>query len=185
MICYHGSHAKGLTQLSYSEENSRFGGEQGLIHGAAIYLTLSEEEAKAYATGGSYYKVKVSGNIFDATDAGELMDLIHRFEHSLGLEDYVSRDPSILELIKHTVMGKCSGVVFATNVFRIISNDMGLYSAIIEDVFNQDSDACLDSLTQLFNYSLIKLNNNENETWVLCLDQAGAGLEIIEEIILD
>jgi hypothetical protein len=182
MIAYHGSHLKGLKQLTYSEENSRFGGEDRLLHGAAIYLTVSEIEAKAYATSGSYYRVQIKGEIFDATDKDVLESFIKKFEKKHNIEDVLIKNKNIQSLIADTLSGKSSAVVFSTNIDRIIANDESLYWAIIGDFFNEDSDQCSQSLADLFSYKLIKLNNVSSDTWVLCLDQTGSCLEIIEEI---
>lgn len=182
MIAYHGSHLKGLKQLTYSEGNSRFGGEDRLLHGAAIYLTVSENEAKAYATSGSYYKVQINGEIFDATDKNVLESFIRKFEKKHNIDDVLICNRYIQALISDTLSGKSSAIVFATNIDRIISNDEALYLAIIGEVFNEDADQCSQSLNELFYYKLIKLNNVSSDTWVLCLDQTGSCLEILEEI---
>lgn len=185
MICYHGSPTKGLTKLSYSEETSRFGGADGLLHGAAIYMTISEQEARAYGAGGSCYKLEISSPVFDSTDENELVRFIKDFEAKIGLSGSSILDNyHIKQLLKSTINGKSSGVIFAENVFLVISNEMDLYNSVIVDLFKEDSDACLDSLTQSFNYSFVKLNNKDN-LWVLCLDKEGKGMKIIEESAID
>lgn len=183
MICYHGSHLKGLKKLTYSEENSRFGGEQKLVYGAAIYLTTSAEEAKAYAAGGSYYKVRISNKVFDATSKEELEAFIKEFEKSIGVDESLLDNSDINVLIRDTLLGKSSGIDFASNVFMVISNDLSLYY-IISDFFQNDLDACLDHISSLFKTSFIKINRKEN-TWVICLDKEGTGMEILEELSVD
>lgn len=190
MICYHGSPKKGLKQLTYSDEQSRFGGADGLLHGAAIYLTISESEAKAYAMGGSCYKLNINAPVFDATDKDELINFIKNFSVKNNVDaDSLLSNYHIKALIKNTLAGKSSGIIFADNLFTIISNEVDLYHSVIVDNFNEDSDACLSSLQSLFTYSFVKLNHigssDELRTWVLCLDRDGKGIEILEETLID
>lgn len=180
MICYHGSHLQGLKQLTYREENSRFGGDEKLLYGAAIYLTTSPEEAKSYATGGSYYKILISQPVFDSTNEEDLAAFIKEFEASKGIEESILENPEIKTLIRDTIAGKSSGLSFADNLFMVISNEPSLYY-IITSYFQEDVDACLDSLTNLFKPSFVKINR-KGQTWVLCLDKEGYGMEIVEEI---
>lgn len=190
MICYHGSPTKGLKQLTYTEDQSRFGGADGLLHGAAIYLTVSESEAKAYAGGGSCYKLNINAPVFDATDKDELIGFIKKFSQKHDLDVNLLLDNyHIKALIKNTLSGKSSGTIFAEHIFTIISNEFSLYNSVIVDKFNEDSDECLASLNSLFTYSFIKINHigssEEFRTWVLCLDRDGKGIEILEEIAVD
>ena len=190
MTCYHGSPKKGLKQLNYTEDQSRFGGADGLLHGAAIYLTISENEAKAYAAGGSCYKLNINAPVFDATDENELVNFITKFasKNDLAIDLFLA-NYHIQALIKNTLSGKSSGVIFADHLFTIISNEFSLYNSVIVEKFNEDSDECLASLNGLFNYSFVKLNHvgssEEFRTWVLCLDKDGKGIEILAETEVD
>ena len=182
MIVFHGSHQSNLNQLEYSEENSRFGGDDGLIHGAAIYMTFSEEEAQAYATGGSYYKVAVSGDIFDATDEFSMMEFVRSVEEGLNCHDCLSTHPATKELINDTLSGKTSGVVFARNLANLVGNHEDLYNQIVVEKFNEDIDSCMDTIEGLFHWKLVRLNNSNSQQWLLCTDPNGYGLEIISEL---
>lgn len=185
MIVFHGSHLTGLKKLTYSEENSRFGGDNRLLHGAAIYLTISSIEAQAYATGGSYYKVQVKGEIFDSTDESILRSFVESFEKKHSIMGVLTLNELIKRLISDTASGKSSGLMFAKNIDKIIMNDANLYAAVICDIFKDDLDLCLISLEELFQYELIKIKTNDDNIWVLCLDHSGDCLEIIEEISIN
>lgn len=185
MIVFHGSHLMGLKKLTYSEENSRFGGDQRLLHGAAIYLTISDIEAQAYATGGSYYKVQVKGEIFDSTDKSVLNSFVGQFEKKHCIQGVLLNSELIQRLIEDTSSGKSSAVIFAQNLDKIIMNDSELYTSVISDVFNDDLDLCLKSLDELFYYKLIKIKTNDDSIWVLCLDHSGDCLEILAEIVVE
>ena len=182
MIVFHGSERANLKQLEYSEENSRFGGEQGLIHGAAIYMTFSEQEAQAYATSGSYYKVEVSGEIFDATDEFSMLEFVRMVEKELNCEDYLTTHPATKQLISDTISGKTSGVMFARNLANIVGNHEDLYYQIVVDKFDEDIDACMDTIENLFHWKLVKLNNSSDQQWLLCIDPQGYGLDIVSEL---
>lgn len=184
MIVFHGTPTKGLKQLVYTEENSLRGGENGLVHGVAIYMTTDEGEAREYATsGGSCYRVKVSGAIFDATDKEAMFDFVRSFENTINMSPILSSHVSVHELIKNTLVGsKCSGVMFAKNLYDIIVNDADLYCQIVGPHFKDDLDAVRQALEDLFSYDLIKLHNRDHQTWVLCLDKDGKNLEILEEM---
>jgi hypothetical protein len=182
MIAYHGSSVRGLKTLTYSEDQSRFGGEKGLKHGAGVYLITSANEAKAYATGGSYYVVKVLGNVFDATKIEELQKFVKEVGEKLNYPNLL-KNKTIKELIRQTNIGVISAVNFPNQIADIISNEESLYSAITSNFSNIDQ---LDPfISELFLFDLIKLRNNENETWIICLHSSEKNLEIIEEILVD
>jgi hypothetical protein len=182
MIAYHGSSKRGLKTLTYSEDQSRFGGENGLKHGAGVYLTTSANEAKAYATGGSYYIVRVLGQVFDATNIEELQNFVKLVGEKLNYPSLL-KNIKIRDLIKQTNIGVISAVNFAKQIADIISNEESLYSAITSNFHNIDE---LDpSINSLFVFDLIKLKNNDHETWIICLRSSERNLEIIEEIAVD
>lgn len=141
MIVYHGSHLKGLKELTYTEEMSRFGGDQNLKHGAGIYLTTSIKEAKAYATSGVYYKVRVKGEVFDATDRSALIAFISQLEKELGSDGLLLKNKEINETIEITIKGQSSGVAFAHQLLNVIQNVEVLYSPFVFKHFNGDLDA--------------------------------------------
>lgn len=181
MLAYHGSHQTGLTKLTYTEENSRFGGEANLVHGAGIYLTLSKEEAKAYATA-SLYTVNITGEVFDATDENILSNYIIQICKSWNLSVKILKTKTIQDLIKRTARGDVSGISFAKNVSDIFSNDISLYSEILQNKFNDDVDALSDAAESFFQYKLIKVRHKGNGTdWVICLNHDGSGLEVVSE----
>lgn len=183
MIFYHGSHLQNLKKLTYSEETSRFGGDDKLLHGAAIYLTSSESEAEAYATGGSYYEVEVSGDIFDSTDKEVVTQFIKSIEKELQVNLLDNQD--IQTMIKQINTGQLSGAYLVSHLMVNIGNHEGLYNDIIVDVFNEDSDLLREKLETLFFYKLILVNNKDISHWLLCLDHSGNGLTILKEIVVD
>jgi len=185
MIVWHGSGEKGLHKLEYSEDFSRFGGADGLKYGAAIYMTLSEEEAKAYATGGSYYKVEVSGEVFDATDEEVLNNFVKDLGTKLGYDGDLTEDGDIQSLIKYTLEGKSSGLDFADNVSLVIGNNEYLYNAIVVDLLEEDIDALDDIAEKAFHWNKVILNNNETQKWLLCTSEEGEGLTILEEFSIE
>ena len=181
MIVYHGSSKNGLKNLEYSEELSRFGGEANLLHGAGIYLTTSSSEAMAYATA-SLYKIKVTGYVFDATDQAVLQDFVSTLFKSWGVNQKLIKNNMIQKLIQTTTKGESSGVGFGTGLFTVLSNEISLYSEILQGKFNDDIDALDNAIKSAFHYSLIKVKHKGNNTdWVVCLNHDGNGLEIIEE----
>jgi len=185
MIVYHGSSCSKLKRLEYSEETSRFGGEMNLVHGAGIYLTVSKEEALAYATA-SLYTIKVSGEVFDATDSEILSSFVASLFNSWNVDLSHLQNTSIQSLIKKTSQGKISGVGFSQSLFIVISNEISLYGEIIQDKFNDDLDALENSIKAAFSYPLVKIHHQGNNTdWIICLDHDGRGIEIVEEEIID
>ena len=184
MKAYHGSHLSGLKGLTYTEENSRFGGDANLVHGAGIYLTLSKNEAKAYATS-SLYTLEVTGDIFDATDEEVLQEYVKQLLKSWDVDLQLAENSTIQNLIKQTARGDTSGVYFGKNLSDVFSNDISLYSYILQDKFNDDIDALCESAEQAFQYNLIKIRHKGNGTnWIICLDHEGSGLEIINEEVI-
>ena len=182
MICYHGSLAHGLKKLTYSENQSRFGGDEKLLYGAAIYLTMSEEEAKGYTMGnGSVYKIQINRPVFDSTDETVLEDYVKKFEQKYHLQNVLLENKNIKDLIIQTTQGKISGLEFPDQLFFIISNDINLYF-IIQDIFNDDLEACQNALKEEFTYDYVKINRKNENIWILGLNKDGDGLEILEEI---
>ena len=182
MIVYHGSSRNGLKNLEYSEENSRFGGDANLLHGAGIYLTTSSSEAMAYATA-SLYKIKVTGYIFDTTDKEVLQDFVSSLFKSWGVDQRLVNNNEIQSLIRNTTKGESSGVGFGIGLFTVLSNEISLYSEILKGKFNDDIDSLDDAINTAFHYRLIKVKHKGNNTdWVVCLDHDGNGLEILEEL---
>lgn len=179
MLIYHGSPISGLNELTYTEEQSRFGGEMGLFHGSGIYLTTSLEEAISYSCGGSYYIVKVKGDIFDATQEESINSFIKELD--LDCQELLSNE-QIQCLIKNTVSGRISAVAFDHNVKSVISNDIGLYNSIVCENFNEDLDKLNDFIQERFYYKNIYLNNAFSQSWVICLDKNGLSLKILEEV---
>lgn len=183
MIVYHGSSKSNLKNLEYSEENSRFGGDMNLVHGSGIYLTISKEEALAYATA-SLYKVHISAPIFDATDTENLENFVSALFSKWEVPDLVQHS-AIQTLIKQTAMGKISGVGFADSLLTVLSNDFSLYAPILQGVFNDDLDKLESEVKSAFNFPYIKVHHQMNGTdWVIGLDHSGVGLEILEETII-
>ena len=182
MILYHGSPKTGLKELRFSEEMSRFGGEMGLKHGLGTYLTTSLDEAIAYAVGGSYYLVKVKGQVFDTTDREEMMGFISEIESEFKCEGLLSQNSLILEVINQTMIGRISGINFARAILNAINDQESLYNDFTLKYFEGDLDKVDSYFSSRFNYQAIKLNNLGSATWVIILDPEGANLEIIEEI---
>ena len=181
MLVYHGSHVSGLKKLSYTEENSRFGGEANLVHGAGIYLTVSKEEARAYATS-SLYTLEVSGDVFDATDREVLQEYVVNLLKSWKVSEEIVNHKTIQNLIRQTSLGESSGVVFAKNLGDVFANEIDLYGEILQERFLDDVDALCSATESSFSYRLIKVRHKGNQTdWVICLDHEGLGLEILEE----
>ena len=182
MKAYHGSHLSGLKKLIYTEENSRFGGDANLVHGAGIYLTISKEEALAYATS-SLYSIEISGEVFDATDPEVLKAFILNLLNTWNVSLDIINNETLKSLIKRTSQGDISGVSFAKNISDVFSNDYSLYSAVLQEKFQDDIDALSSSVESLFHFKLIKIRHKGNGTdWVICTDHDGYGLEIIDEI---
>jgi hypothetical protein len=183
MKAYHGSHQSGLKKLTYTEENSRFGGDANLVHGAGIYLTLSKEEAKAYATS-SLYTLEISGEVFNATDEEVLSNFVLQLCNSWDISKDILSNSNIQSLIKRTACGDISGVAFAKNVSDIFSNDINLYSEILHSKFNDDLDALLDATESFFHYKLIQIRHKGNGTdWIICIDHEGTGIAVVSEEI--
>lgn len=184
MKAYHGSHSSGLKKLTYTEENSRFGGEANLVHGAGIYLTLSKNEAKAYATA-SLYTLEITGEVFDATDEEVLQDYVKDLFKNWNLDLELANNKTIQNLIKQTTQGHTSGVSFAKNLSDVFSNDISLYSSILQEKFQDDIDALSEATESSFHYKLVKIKHKGNGTyWVICLDHEGRGIEIVEEELM-
>lgn len=183
MKAYHGSHLSNLKNLTYQEENSRFGGDANLVHGAGIYFTLSKDEAKAYATA-SLYTVEITGPIFDATDKEVLNNYILQMLSSWGVSLEIVNHPTIQNLIKQTVKGETSGVIFARSLADIFSNEISLYQEVLKSHFKDDIDELYKNTESFFNYSFVKVFHKGNQTyWVICLNHDGVGIEILEEEI--
>jgi hypothetical protein len=185
MIVYHGSHKAGLKELEFTEDNSRFGGEESLIHGAAIYMTFNKSEAEAYATSGSVYTVEVNGDYFDATSKEVLLDFIYLVEDHFSLSESIINETNIKGLISKTLSGQTSGLIFARNLADVISDTEYLYNLIVLDELEEDIDRLYQEIEELFHWQIVKLNNSEDQVWVLCADHSGYDLEIIEETIID
>lgn len=184
MKLYHGSPRTGLKELIYSEELSRFGGDQKLLHGAGIYLTTSIQEANAYAMGGSIYLVDVHSEIFDATDPEILDQFIKQVENKIQYS-YLRENSLIQTVIKKTLSGESSAMNFAQNINHSIANDEGLYNDIIVNLFDSDIDKCENTILSLFNYKFIKLNNVTSQPWVIGINTEESDIEILEEIVAD
>jgi hypothetical protein len=182
MIAYHGSSERGLTTLTYNEIQSRFGGEKGLKHGAGVYLTTSANEAKAYATGGSYYVINVIGEVFDSTNIEDLTSFVKLVGDKLNYPNLL-KNKTIKELIRQTNIGVISAVNFPNQIAQVISNEESLYSVITSNF--KDIDELEPLINSLFTFDLIKLRNNDSETWIICLNSSEKNLEIIEEVIID
>lgn len=184
MKAYHGSHSSGLKKLTYTEQNSRFGGEANLVHGAGIYLTLSKNEAKAYATS-SLYTIEVTGEVFDATDEEVLQEYVKNLFNQWNLDPSLLENKTIQNLIKQTAQGDTSGVSFAKNLADVFVNDFNLYFPILQEKFNDDIDSLSEATESAFYYKLIKLKHKGNGTyWIICLDHEGLGLEIVHEELI-
>lgn len=183
MLAYHGSSQSGLKKLEYSEELSRFGGEENLVHGAGIYLTTSFTEAMAYATS-SLYKIKVSGEIFDATDPEALTSVVQSIAKELNDSENLLMNHLYIKLeIGYTSNGIHSAISFPKNIANIIENDPVLYEQIVGKSLNYDLDKLEEIINSLFQYKIIKIKHRGNNThWIICLSHDGSGLEIIEEI---
>lgn len=182
MLAYHGSHVSGLKQLEYTEENSRFGGKDKLLHGAGIYLTLSRTEAEGY--GEHLYIVNVVGSVFDTTNESVLELFINTFfsDHGINLKHIKNKE--IQSLIRLTTIGEASGVFFHKDLFLVLTNEYSLYHDILETAFKGDSDLLLKELELSFPYNLIQIRNKSNgNDWLICLSPEGKGLDIIEETI--
>ena len=186
MIAFHGSHLQNLKSLAYSEETSRFGGDAKLLHGAAIYLTTDENEAKAYATGGSYYKVLINGTTFDSTAQESIHALLKEISNKANLElELLITHNYIIRFIEDLLSGKTSAVVFTRSLMSIISNDEYLHNVIIADIFEYDDSKLERIINECFNYQNIIINNKDISKWILCLNQSGDNLEILEEFQID
>lgn len=184
MKAYHGSHSSGLKKLTYTEENSRFGGEANLVHGAGIYLTLSKNEAKAYATS-SLYTIEITGEVFDASDEEVLQSYVKDLFNQWNLDRSLTENKTIQNLIKQTAQGHTSGVSFAKNLADVFANDISLYSPVLQEKFNDDIDSLFEATESAFYYKLIKIKHKGNGTyWIICLDHEGQGLEIVDEELI-
>lgn len=182
MIAYHGSPRTGLKKLEYSTDLSRFG-EHNLLHGAGIYLTLSQKEAKAYAMGGSVYTVEVSGEVFDTTDISELDLFVRTFLSNIGASAELSKNKVLQKTLNMITTGEISGADLVHTLFSVMGNEMELYYGVIEEFFEGDSDKCLSELEALFHYKKVRIRHGQDGTdWIICLDKEGSGLEIIEEV---
>jgi hypothetical protein len=181
MIAYHGSSIRGLKNLTYSEEQSRFGGEKGLKHGAGIYLTTSQEEAKAYANGGSVYTINLSGSVFDSTDKNNLKDFVSLIGSKINFN--LNDNKTIILMIHQVSIGVISAINFTSQIAEVILNDQSLYS-IVENSFDSDIDLVEPFIQSFFNYDNILLSNNEKETWIISLRNHDK-LHIIEELEIE
>lgn len=181
MIVYHGSPKTGLKELSYTEELSRFGGEEGLKHGSGIYLTTSLKEAQAYAVGGSCYKIRVLGDVFDATDREVLENFVLEIEKECGVEGLLLKNQGIKDVIRLTLRGEVSGINFSKALKDVVDNDVDLYQSLVVPYFQGDLDKVDNFFSSRFSPKAIKLNNTGSESWVIGLDLSGSNLEIIEE----
>ncbi len=181
MKAYHGINMYNLKSLTYQEENSRFGGDANLVHGAGIYLTLSKEEAKAYATS-SLYTVNITKPVFDATDKEVLTNYVLDLLSSWKVSLEIIKHPTIQNLIRQTIKGETSGVIFSRSLADILSNEIYLYEEVLKNYFEDDIDALYKITESFFTYKFIKVYHKGNGTyWIICLDHEGLGIEIIEE----
>ena len=182
MKIYHGSTEKGLDSLKYSEETSRFGGDSNLLYGAAIYMTESLEEAKAYAMNGAVYEVSLVGDILDSTEIAELNQFVQSLNSKLNYDLLTS--PLVVDTLELITKGEASGYNLDDALFQCISNDESLYFDIVAGNFEEDSDRVLDVIEEEFSkYQTIAVNR-KGVKWFLCKDLTGSCIKIIEEISL-